>query len=206
MIIGVLGGTFDPPHLGHLILASEALYQFGLEKVLFVLTPNPPHKKGLPITDVTFRKTMLELAIEGNPSFELSPVDLERDPPHYAADTMGILKGQYPEFELYYLMGGDSLRDLPSWNRPLQFLDNCDGLAVMARDRWMIDLNALEQRLPGIGQKIHWLNSTRIEISSREIRQRVSENLPYRYFLPEKVYRFIKEHHIYKQIGGNSSG
>ena len=111
MRIGVFGGTFDPPHLAHLILAEEARYQLALERVLWVLTPESPLKPNDRITPVEQRLDMLEAALIENPAFEVSRVDLDRPPPHYAFETLKILKGSFSKGELFYLMGGDSFRD-----------------------------------------------------------------------------------------------
>ncbi len=110
MRVGVFGGTFDPPHLGHLILAAEALHQLRLERLLWVLTQDPPHKHGQMICPWEARFEMVRLATAGDPAFEISRVDIDRPGPHYAVDTMGILKRQLPQTDLFYLIGGDSLR------------------------------------------------------------------------------------------------
>ena len=119
MRIGIFGGTFDPPHLGHLILADEAHAQLELDRLLWVLTPDPPHKLHQSITPLVDRLDMLRATIAGNNAFELSMVDIERAGPHYAVDTLLILGRSYPGDALIYVMGGDSLRDLPTWYRPL---------------------------------------------------------------------------------------
>ena len=138
--IGIFGGTFDPPHLGHLILAAEAYAQLGLERCLWVLTPDPPHKQGQSITPLKHRLAMLKLAIAGDPQFELSTVDLDRPGPYYAVDTVKILAAQIPGANLVYLMGGDSLRDLPKWHLPADFVDACHAIGVMRRPGDDIDL------------------------------------------------------------------
>lgn len=196
--IGVLGGTFDPPHVAHLILASEALAQLELERVLWVLTPDPPHKPDREITPVAYRREMVLAAIKDNPAFEFSRVDLERDPPHYAVDTMDLLKRQYPAKELVYLMGQDSLRDLPKWHTPQEFLERCAYLAVMRRPEIRIDLDSLMAELPGIEQKVRFLDVPWVEISSSDIRQRAASGNPFRYYLPESVYRLVLEHQLYQ--------
>jgi nicotinate-nucleotide adenylyltransferase len=196
--IGVLGGTFDPPHIAHLILASEALAQLELERVLWVLTPDPPHKPDRVITPVRYRREMVDAAIKDNPAFEFSSVDLERDPPHYAVDTLDLLQQQYPSKALVYLMGQDSLRDLPRWHRPQEFLERCAYLGVMRRPDVMIDLDSLKAELPGIEHKVHFLDVPWVEISSSDIRQRAASGNSFRYYLPESVYRLILEHQLYQ--------
>ena len=197
MRYGVFGGTFDPPHIGHLILAAEAQDQFRLGQVFFVLTPEPPHKSGKPITDLGVRLEMLRSAIGDNPGFELSRVDIDRPPPHYAVDTMQALRGEYPEGEFIYLMGGDSLNDLPSWHKPGRFLNLCDGLAVMCRPGQEVDLDVLESHLSGVSEKVQFVQAPLLEISSSEIRRRVQRGMPFRYYLPKRVYWIIQTAGLY---------
>ncbi len=106
-LLGLFGGTFDPPHIGHLILASEAYAQLGLERLLWVLTPDPPHKQGQTISALEQRLAMVKLAIQDNPDFQLSTVELDRPGPHFALDTVRIIAEQNPACDLVYLMGGD---------------------------------------------------------------------------------------------------
>jgi nicotinate-nucleotide adenylyltransferase len=196
--LGIFGGTFDPPHLAHLILAAEASYQLNLELVLWILTPYPPHKEGRPITPLRYRLEMIEAALASDPIFQLSRVDIDRSAPHYAVDTMNILKESYPQATLIYLMGGDSLRDLPLWKRPKEFLDACHGLGVIRRPGDLVDLPALETRLPGLSRKVQFVEAPLLEISATQIRQRVASGQPFRYFLPPAVYRIIQEHQLYR--------
>lgn len=198
MRIGILGGTFDPPHSGHLILASEALEQLNLDQVLWVLTPDPPHKQDQVITTLPDRLTMVELAIEGNPRFILSRVDIDRPPPHFAVDTMVILRQQSPEDEFYYLMGLDSLDDLPDWHMPVEFVQQCHYIAVMLRAGEHVDVPELEADIPGLSNRLIFLRTPIIEISGAEIRRRAYKGRPYRYFLPDKVYQYIQEKHLYQ--------
>lgn len=194
---GVFGGTFDPPHLGHLILAAEARSQLGLERVLFVLTAQPPHKTRqiIPVQD---RLAMLEAAIGSDAAFSLSRVEVDRPGPHYAVDTMALLAGEYPRQELVYLIGDDSLRDLPTWRRPREFLAGCAALGVMRRPGTRLELDGLEAQLPGLEAKLEFIDAPLLEIASREIRQRVAEGGHYRYYLPEGVYRLIEQRGLYR--------
>jgi len=196
-LLGIFGGTFDPPHLGHLILAVEACQQLGLRRLLWVLTPIPPHKLDQTITPSEHRLAMLQLAIAGNPDFELSRVEMDRRGPHYALDTVNLLAEQNPGAEMVYLMGGDSLRDLPAWHRPADLVSACRYLGVMRRPGDSIHLPALEAILSGITHKIRFVDAPLVEISSREIRQRVAEGRPFRYLLPPAVYDYILEHNLY---------
>jgi nicotinate-nucleotide adenylyltransferase len=196
-LLGIFGGTFDPPHLGHLILAAEACQQLGLRRLLWVLTPIPPHKLDQTITPIEHRLTMLQLAITGNPAFELSRVEMDRRGPHYALDTVKLLAEQNPGAEMVYLMGGDSLRDLPAWHRPAELLSACRYLGVMRRPGDAIHFPALEAILPGITRKVRFVDAPPVDISSHEIRQRVADGRPFRYLLPPAVYDYILEHDLY---------
>lgn len=197
MKIGVLGGTFDPVHLGHLILASEASFQLQLNRVLWVLTPDPPHKSGRTGLSFTERRWLLELAIADNPMFTFSDVDLRRQPPYYAVDTMRLLRKEFPRDELFYLIGGDSLRDLAGWYQPNDLLDACDGLGVMLRPGVDLDAARLEQKIPGLGKKLIILSAPDVEISSSDIRARIAHQKPFRYYLPQQVYEAILESRFY---------
>ncbi|HVM71574.1 MAG TPA: nicotinate-nucleotide adenylyltransferase [Anaerolineales bacterium] len=196
---GIFGGTFDPPHLGHLILAAEARAQLGLDRLLWVLTPDPPHKQGQAIAALPHRLEMVRLAIVDDPLFEVSNVELDRPGPHYALDTMQILARQYPGAKLVYLMGGDSLRDLPTWHRPDEFLSACDLIGVMRRPGDAIDLAALEERLPGLRVKVRFVESPLLDISAHEVRRRIAEGRPFRYFLPVGVYKYICKEGLYRR-------
>lgn len=198
MKLGVFGGTFDPPHVAHLILASEAHHQLALDKVLWVLTPLPPHKRNQPITTLTHRFEMLEIAVKENPVFELSKVDLNRPPPYYAVDAMHILRRLHPEAELTYLMGGDSLSDLPNWKKPLEFISVCDWLGVLPRLGESSDLLELDRSLPGVKEKVRFIKAPVIDISASDIRQRIQKGKPYQYYLLPGVYQYITKNNLYR--------
>jgi nicotinate-nucleotide adenylyltransferase len=202
MRVGIFGGTFDPPHLGHLILAAEAVQQMRLEKVLWVLTPDPPHKLGHEIRPWNQRLKLVQAAISENTTFEISRVDIDRPGPHYAVDTLDLLAQNNPGIELFYLMGGDSLRDLPTWYRPVDFLKACGGLGVMRRPSSKTDLSALEGLLPGISQRVQFIQAPLIEVSSTDIRERIDSGRTYRYFLPQPVYQIITESCMYTKSQG----
>lgn len=198
MRIGIFGGTFDPPHLGHMILAAEAWDQLQLDRLLFVLTPDPPHKQDQLITSLEFRLQMLEATVIDNPVFEHSRVEIDRSGPHYAVDTVHLLQEEYPEAELIYLMGGDSLIDLPKWHRPQAFLSACTQIGVMDRPQAGFEIDALEGKLPGVREKIRFINAPLLEISSRQIRRRVREGRPYRYYLMSQVTQIIDVNNLYR--------
>jgi nicotinate-nucleotide adenylyltransferase len=198
MKIGIFGGTFDPPHIGHLILAEEAAERLELNHILWVLTPFPPHKKMENISPLHDRMSMVLLAIAGNQKFSLSRVDIDRQPPHYAADTVAILREKSPEDEFYYLLGADSLNDLPSWHEPDQFVSICHGIVIMRRHAEPIDTTQLEAQIPGLSMKLHFLDTPIIEISGSNIRRRVQGRKQFRYFVPEKIFHYILNHKLYQ--------
>jgi len=198
MRIGIFGGTFDPPHVGHLILAEECRTQLKLDRLLWVVTDNPPHKRYVSISPIEDRVKLVEKAITDNKAFVLSRVDIDRPTPHFAIDTVNILKNENPGAQFFYLMGGDSLHDLPTWNRPNDFIELCDGIGVMRRHADQVDLVSLEHLLPGISMKVMIVDAPILEISSKEIRQRVNEGQGYRYYLRDAVYQAVVDLGMYR--------
>ncbi len=196
--LGLFGGTFDPPHLGHLILASEAFTQLRLDRLLWVLTPVPPQKRGQVITPLEHRLAMLELAIAGNPSFELSRVELERPGPHYTRDTVKRIQADIPSADVILLIGGDSLRDLPTWHRAVDLVAACREIGVMRRPGDSADLSALERSLPGIRPKVRFVDAPLLEIASSEIRRRAAAGESFRYYVPPAVHEYILQHNLYR--------
>ena len=196
--IGIFGGTFDPPHLGHLILASEARSQLRLARLLWILTPKSPHKIGNSITNVSDRLEMVQCAIADDPTFELSTVEFDRPAPQYTVDTLDTLQQQHPSADLILLMGADSLRGLTAWHRPADLVAACREIGVMRRPGESVQLTTLEAVLPGIKNKVHFVEAPLLQVSSREIRRRVAENLPFRYFLHPAVYDYIQAHNLYR--------
>lgn len=198
MRIGILGGTFDPPHVGHLILADEAFAQLGLDRLLWVLTPDPPHKQGRRITPLADRLELLQAALADNSVFELSRVDIDRPPPHYSLGTIQELRRIHPQDALIYLIGGDSLHDLPTWHRPHDFLDAIDGLGVMRRPGDAVDLAGLEADLPLLRSKVEWIHAPLLEISGTYIRRLAASGGPFRYYVRPAVYELIQERNLYR--------
>ncbi|HUG33318.1 MAG TPA: nicotinate-nucleotide adenylyltransferase [Anaerolineales bacterium] len=195
--IGLFGGTFDPPHLGHLILASEAQSQLELDRLLWVLTPEPPHKLDQTITPAEHRLAMVRLAIADNAAFELSRIELDRPGPHFTVDTIKLIAEQNPQAEIVPIIGGDSLNDMPKWHEPQEIVYACHWIGVMRRPHEEPDLDELERELPGISSKVHYVDAPLLEIASHEIRSRIAMGKSVRYYLPSRVYEYIKEHHLY---------
>lgn len=197
-MIGIFGGTFDPPHLGHLILADEALDRLQLERVLWMVTGHPPHKPHRPIASIEQRLEMVRRTIGDNPRFELSRLEADRPGPHYAADTLDLLTSEHPTERWGYIMGKDSLRDLPQWHAPKELVRLSSAIVVLNRPEVEVDLERLEQSIPGLEAKLRYLDIPLIEISSSDIRRRVREGHPFRFLVPAGVAEFIRQSGLYR--------
>jgi nicotinate-nucleotide adenylyltransferase len=194
---GIFGGTFDPPHIGHLILAEAARSELGLSEVVFMPAAQPPHKQGKVISPTEHRVAMVQHAIASNGRFATSLLDAEREGPNYTVDTMRLLREEWGNtVEIYFIMGLDSLIDLPSWYQPLELL-NLVKLAVVARPGYHADMASLERALPGIVDRVIFVPAPLIGISSTAIRTRVQEGDSIRYLVPHGVETYIYEHQLY---------
>jgi nicotinate-nucleotide adenylyltransferase len=194
--LGLLGGTFDPPHYGHLVAAQEVAVRLRLDRVLFLPARQNPLKRDEPSSAAEDRCEMVRRAIGGNPVFELSRLDLDRPPPSYTADLLRSL-GQ-ADRELFFLVGADILPELPRWREPGEIL-RLARLAVVRRPGSpQPDLDALDKLMPGAHQRVDLVDSPGVAIASRELRQRVHEGLPIRYLTPTAVERYIAERGLYR--------
>ncbi len=198
--IGYFGGTFDPPHIGHLALASEAAYQFELSRLYWGLTPDPPHKQEQAITPLPHRLEMLKLMIADNPLFEISYLEINRPGPHYTVDTIRLLAQQEPDADIILLIGDDSLLDLPTWRRPLDLVAAVSKIGVMRRSSDSSSLQALEAKIPELAGKVVFINMQVQPLSSREIRGRIKEGGVYRCYTLPAVSDYIEENHLYRGI------
>lgn len=195
--LGIFGGTFDPPHIGHLILAAEARDQLELNSTIWVLTPDPPHKQENKISSTKHRLAMVQRAIGNDQDFSISRVDIDRPGPHFSVDTVSLIKLQFPDHQMFFLMGGDLLQALPKWHKVSEFVNLVDGIGVMRRPGDEINLKSLYAKLPSLKEKIHFVTAPLLEISSAQIRQRVMMHRAYRYYLLPSVYKYICEHYLY---------
>ena len=195
--LGVLGGTFDPIHYGHLVAAQEARYQLALESVLFAPAAHPPHKPDEPLSKVHHRLRMVELAIQGRADFALSRVDVDRPGPHYTADMLSLLQQTWgPGTELFFVVGSDSLADILKWSRPERIIQQAK-LAVARRPGAEVDVDALERELPGLIDRVYWVEIPLLEISSTNLRARVRQRRPISFLLPPAVEAYLLEHGLY---------
>lgn len=194
--IGLLGGTFDPPHIGHLWLAEAARQTLNLDKVLFLPAGHPPHKTDEPVTAVQHRRRMTELAISGNNHLHLDMIDAERPSPHYTSTLLPLIQQAHPDSELFLLIGSDSLRDLPFWHEPEKVINQCR-LAVLPRPGVSVEWVMLSLYVPGVDAVVDMLNGPTIDISSTMIREWLAEgNQPY-YLVPSAVLSYIQENNLY---------
>ena len=201
MNIGVLGGTFDPIHVGHLIVAEEARIKLGFQEVLFVPAGQPLLKPNRKITPASHRVEMVRRAIADNSHFKLCTVEVERPGPSYTVDTMAMLHKQLGNAaSLFFLLGRDNLAELPSWKDPQQLFKLCK--LVVAPRLGFKDLKHLETAIPGLLDSVTQLDMPVIGISSSEIRRRLAEGLSIRYLVPAEVEKYVAEHKIYPASGG----
>jgi nicotinate-nucleotide adenylyltransferase len=201
MRVGLFGGTFDPVHLAHLILAEQCREQGNLEQVWFVLAPRPPHKTEQGITRFDQRAEMLQLALAGHPAFRVEEIENELDGPSYTVRTVAELRRRHPDVEFWLLVGSDTLRDLPTWREPEALLSQV-GLLATARPGVEVvsaqELRAALPRLPAeVPVRLHVVESPLMEISSRELRERAATGRSIRYQVPRAVEMYIHEKKIY---------
>lgn len=195
--VGVFGGTFDPIHIGHLIIAEEVRTRLELDQMVFVPAGLPPHKFGQPVTDVRERLEMVRLAIAGNPCFSISRMDIDRLGPSYSVDMVRLfLDGWGADTEVYFVMGADSLAELPTWRQPDRLMRLCR-IVVVGRPGYRVDLHELDRLLPGAAMLIRMVDTPALDISSTDIKRRVHEGRSIRYLVPQAVQEYIHQHHLY---------
>lgn len=201
MRVGVLGGTFDPVHLGHLILAEEARAGLGLDRLLLMPAAQPWRKAERDVTSARHRLAMLQLAVADNPDFDVSTIEIDRGGPTYTAETLAALRSELGESaELIFIVGEDALLDMPHWRDPAGIL-RLARLGVAARPgNPPIDLPALERTLPRLGERILIISMPQIDISSTDIRRRVREDGTIRYLVPQPVQEYIAAHRLYRAL------
>jgi nicotinate-nucleotide adenylyltransferase len=189
--IGMLGGTFDPPHIAHLIAAELAMGQFGLDKMLFVPAAQSPLKTRKDISSANDRLEMTRLAIQDNPKFEVSRVELDREGASYTIDTIKALHQQLPPTEIYLLIGRDQYEQFESWRQPYDIV-KLVRLVVMDRP------GSPAKSSTGFDSAVSYLKMPLLEISATEIRRRVAKGESIRYQVPEAVRTYIAEHRLYQ--------
>lgn len=198
MNIGVLGGTFDPVHIGHLILAEEVRARLNLAEILFVPAGQPWLRVDSPISPAEHRVEMVRLAITDKPYFKLSTMEIERAGPTYTVDTVAELKARLEAGdELFFILGWDNLAELPRWRQPSRLITMCRLVAVPRPGYPLPDLKALEASIPGLSQRVMLIDKPEIDISASAIRDRVVQGLSIRRLVPEPVDEYIRQHKLY---------
>ena len=190
--IGLFGGTFDPPHFGHLALAEWAREQLRLDRVLFVPAGAPPHKRARRLSSVAARVAMTRLAVRGNPAFRLSQLEVRRRGPSFTVDTLRAVRSGLPGVEVFLLMGEDSLDDFRTWHEPAAIR----GLARLAVARRPGGRRRTPAR--GIARGLIWLDNPGLELSSSAIRARARAGRSVRYLVPDAVARYLARHRLYR--------
>lgn len=184
--IGILGGTFNPPHIGHLIMAEQVGRQLGLSKVLFMPTNVPPHKEAETLASGQERKAMIERAIIGNDLFEYEGIELEREGKSYTYDTVMLLKERYPEYEIYFIIGGDMVKDLPEWHKIDQLTKLVQFVGVKRPNYSTMST-----------QPVIWVDSPEVSVSSTELRKKIKTGCTVRYLIPNEVLGYIEQKGLY---------
>jgi nicotinate-nucleotide adenylyltransferase len=196
--IGILGGTFDPPHVGHLWLATLAADAMGLERVLFMPAAQPPHKQGRVITSAANRLLMTRLAIGSESLFELSLIEMERSGPSFTVDSVEELRVLYEGATLFLVMAADSLAQIDGWHEPDRLLSLVEWVVGPRPGIELPERAALEERFGVAAQRIHLVDGPALDISSSEIRDRVAAGRAIRYLVPRVVEELISEQHLYR--------
>lgn len=197
--IGIMGGTFDPIHYGHLVAAEGARHRFQLDKVIFIPAGHPPHKTGRQITGAHHRWIMTELAVASNAYFDTSTLEVDRPGYSYTIDTVGEMRRLFPEAELYFITGADAVLEILGWKQVDELLSMCHFIAAT---RPGYPLGNLQKKLAGIAadqiRQITSMEVPALAISSTDIRRRVGEGRPIKYLLPEQVESYILNRGLYR--------
>jgi nicotinate-nucleotide adenylyltransferase len=198
---GILGGTFDPPHLGHLALAQEAFAQRGLDRVWFVPTGDPPHKQGRPISPAADRLAMTRLAVDPDERFAVTDMEFRLPAPSYTLATLAALRAEWGDVELTLIMGWDMLLYLPHWRDPAGIVASADHIVAGRRPGYGAEdaaLRGVEAAVHGLHNKLITLDGPQLDLSASAIRARTASGLPTRYLLPDAVRSYIQDHHLYR--------
>lgn len=189
--LGLMGGSFNPVHYGHLAAAEEAISKFSLDKVIFIPCGKPPHKEQSALAPAEDRFLMTAIAIAGNPLFEISRYEIDKAEPSYTVETMRYFKKIYPETELYFITGADSVVELDTWHEP-EHIFSYGHLIGATRPGYTVD------KVPDVADQVLWMEIPALGISATDIRQRIEKGHPVTYLLPEKVLDYIKSRGLYQ--------
>jgi nicotinate-nucleotide adenylyltransferase len=201
MRIGIFGGTFDPVHYGHLVLAEQCREQGRLDAVWFVPSPRPPHKGEREMTRFEQRVEMLSLAVAGNAAFRVDELEKERAGPSYTADTLAELRRRHPADEFFLLIGSDTLSDLPHWYQPRRVIESASLLVMRRPNNEVMPVEELRARLQlpeSVPLRLEVVEAPLIDISSRDLRRRTAAGRSLRYFLPRAVEIYVQDKKLYR--------
>ncbi|MDD4238093.1 MAG: nicotinate-nucleotide adenylyltransferase [Desulfotomaculaceae bacterium] len=197
--LGIMGGTFDPIHFGHLVTAEGARYEYKLDKVIFIPTGQPPHKQNIKRTEPWSRFEMTRLAVATNPFFEISPLEIERPGPSYTIDTVQEIARLFPGTQIYFITGADAVSEILIWKKVEQILSICRFIAATRPGYKLGETWKKIDELPqDLKKNILCMEVPALAISSTGIRQRVREGRPIKYLLPESVEEYITSNNIYQ--------
>ena len=197
--LGLLGGTFDPPHYGHLLAAQEVAWQLDLERVLFLPARQNPLKPHGGASDARHRCEMVSLAVADNPRFEVSRLDLDRPPPSYTVDLLRVLHARAPSHELYFVVGGDILPELRLWHAPREILSLAHLVVVNRPGAPHPSVAPLEREFPEATRRVDLVHIPGVDISSTDLRRRANVGQPLRYLTPVSVEDYISRHGLYRE-------
>ncbi|MDO5348474.1 MAG: nicotinate-nucleotide adenylyltransferase [Lachnospiraceae bacterium] len=198
--IGIMGGTFDPIHNGHLMLGRQALEEYQLDQIWFMPSGQPPHKKDHPVTDADIRCEMVRLALLGQPGFLFSDFEIRRPGNTYTAQTLALLHQEYPQHEFYFIVGADSLYEIEGWYEPERIMSQT---VILAAGR---EYEGIHRSLKGqmnylkekYGAQIEYLHCREMDISSEEIRSLTAEGQSVKALVPEAVFAYMEKNHLYQ--------
>lgn len=200
--VGVLGGTFDPVHLGHLAAAEGARHLAGLDRVLLMPAGDPPHKQSWSLASAAHRLAMVNLAVAGNPGLGVITLDLERPGPHYTVQALQLLQAAHPEWETVFLTGLDGLVQIRAWHDYLTLLGGWDIVAVTRPGTALAEFSRLQAELgPERTARIRLLTIPGVDVSGRQLRRLAAQGYPLRYLVPDAVWEYIDRHQLYRGGG-----
>ena len=200
--IGILGGTFDPPHVGHLWLAALAADSLALDRVVFMPAAQPPHKRRRGMSSITLRLLMTRLAIVGNGGFELSTLEVGRPGPSFTVDSVVELRRSHGDAQLYLVMAADSLSQIDNWREPDRLLSLIEWAVGPRPGSDLPTAGALRERFGAAARRIHLLSGPSLDVSATEIRRRVAAGRTIRYLVPQAVEELILERGLYRRLAG----
>ncbi|HEY8346571.1 MAG TPA: nicotinate-nucleotide adenylyltransferase [Symbiobacteriaceae bacterium] len=198
LYVGIMGGTFDPIHLGHLAAAEGARHLLGLDRVIFMPNRQPPHKQGLPVTPAEHRAAMVRLAIAGNDAFVFSDLELRREGPSYTVDTLRAVRALHPDWRIAFLIGTDSLLQIHTWHEYKALFRLAEVVAIRRPGHPEAEVAEAVRRLAReTGVQVQVLTLPGVDVASSDLRQRAAQGYPLRYLVPDAVERYIREHRLY---------